>query len=190
MKATCRVFALLAGILAIAAACSHTMPPVSRSELSSHRRNWTVGVAGFYDTHDFDYTPEVVRHLQRSGAFSQVKRTHRLADPDADFVVRGNFNFYSVDTRNGFHRFSVYFLTLPLLTGIPNHHIDGMCTAHVDVFREGRLIKSYTYKDVFWAERSYLTVFPAPGLSAELKRIAWHLADDLHADFSERRGAR
>jgi hypothetical protein len=165
--------------LAAASSCAHTMPAVRRSELAARAKPWCVGVAGFYDVHQFDHAPRVAQALRDSGAFSRVVLTHRLDDPACDFVLRGNLVYYRVDTRNGFHRFSIYFLTLPLLTGIPNHHLDGMCLAGFEIYRQGELLRARDYRDVFWAERSYLTALvPAPGLAHEITRVTRRFVRD------------
>jgi hypothetical protein len=174
------------GVLALAGlavGCGHTQPMVQSDYFMGFHKNYIVGVGGMFDLNQFDYGVTVADELRQKRCFSEIRLTHNIADPACDYVFRGNFSFYKVGTKNGFHIFSIYFLLAPLLSGIPNVHVDGMSTLDLEVYSKGTLQKVYTYKDVFWDERSYLTVYPAPTLDRELRLLTRLFLRDFARDF-------
>jgi len=161
----------------------HTLPSLSKEQLNLKQRHIAIGVEGVYDVNEFNHADSVCQELLQLQCADRVKTTYDLSDPECEYVIRGNFAFYRVQTSNGFHRFSYYLLCLPLLSGIPNAHCDGMCMSSFEVYRRGSLVKTYEYRDVFWEERSYLTVWPLPNADPELRLAVRLLLRDMKTDF-------
>ncbi|HNR95242.1 MAG TPA: hypothetical protein PKK36_11615, partial [Kiritimatiellia bacterium] len=177
----CWAFAVVVAYCAVG--CSHTQPMVSPAALRGAGASYRVGISGVYDLNQFDYAPVILDETAKMKVFSDTALTHDLSDTDFDYVIRGNFAYYKVPSKNGFHIFSIYCLWLPLLSGLPNTHIDGRADINFEIYHKGQLLKTYEYNDIFWAERSYLTLWPEPSLEMELRRLARLLLRDMSRDF-------
>lgn len=169
--------------------CAHTQPWVEIPHFQNTHKNYRIGIAGVYDVNQFDFADVMLDEMERRRVFSCVELTPDLAEPDCDYVIRGNFGFYQVSTKNAFHYTSIYFLGLPLLLGLPNTNSDGGMDINFEIYHKGELLKTYEYRDIFRDQRSYLTVWPATSLDAELRRMVHLLLRDMWRDLFGYRGA-
>ena len=163
--------------------CAHTQPLVDPLHFQNARKNYRIGIAGVYDVNQFDYAATMIDEIRKLQVVDDVKLTPNLAAEDCDYVVRGHFGFYRVPTKNAFHYTSIYFFGLPLLLGVPNTNNDGEMDASFEIYRNGALLKTYGYRDVFRDQRSYLTVWPELAAEEELRRMVRLLLRDMWSDF-------
>lgn len=163
--------------------CAHTQPQVDPSYFQNARKNYQIGIAGLYDVNQFDYAATMLDEVQKLNVVEGVKLTPDLAVGDCDYVIRGHFGFYRVPTKNAFHYTSIYFFGLPLLLGFPNTNSDGEMNTSFEIYHKGALLKTYSYRDVFRDQRSYLTLWPELSADAELRRMVRLLLRDMWSDF-------
>lgn len=158
--------------------CAHTLFP--RSPGNGSGRSIVLGIKSFYDVSGFDYSRELKTALGGEARLASIMLTADLGDPRCDYVIKGSFCYYRVKTWTTFYYTSIYFLWLPLLSGLPSSNLDGAMTAEIEVYRKGALFKTFAYEDFFREPRSYATVYPtATSLDAELNRVAKCLKVDL-----------
>lgn len=170
------IFVLLSG-------CGHTQSLIGQKQFQSAQTGITLGVEYVFDVNQFNYAPSVREEIIADKCFRDVLLTHKIDDSSCDYVVRGNFTFYKVSTRNTFYHVSVYLFLIPLLSGIPYAHIDGGAQAEFEIYQKGKLIKTYEYEDVFWEERGLFSVYPSLRPERELRRLTRLLVKDILKDF-------
>ena len=98
-----------------------------------------LGVEYVFDLNQFNYAPMVADEIRQHRCFKEVALTHDLGDPNCDYVIRGNFNYYKVSTYNDMYYTSIYMFLLPLVVGTPFLHVDGGSLATFEVYRGGTL---------------------------------------------------
>lgn len=170
-------------LIGVTPGCMHTgLAPVGSGYVPTGK---IIGVRSVCDINGFNYADELRRDLLATRLFQDVIVTHDLADKRCDYVIRGEFDYSRVKVRTGLFYTSIYFFMLPTLTGLPTAYLDGQIEAAMEVYRDGRLLHLYEYRDVFREVRSVVTLYPSgTGFAQELDRVAKLFAEELTRDIT------
>ncbi len=177
-------FALLTAIL-LMFGCTHTTRNLlDEDEFTCYSTpEVKVGIEMVGDVNQFNYAQTVRNELMKIGIFPQVELTYDLANPDFDYVVRGNFQYSKVDLHSEMYYVLIYALMAPALTGIPIERVEGETVARFDVYKNGILLKKYKVKNVFWQQNGLYTLGSGPTVEEELARATRIFVKEMCDDF-------